>query len=159
MNTLKHTVLSLSLLALLNMPATVLAEDAPKLEATPATEAAPAPMDDMQAMREKMQDMMQSQGMGPGGKCNKRDGQGPGMMMQGKGMGMGPGGGMGPGKDCDRRDGKGPGMMMGMGPGGMGKNCHRMGDGDGCGCNVDKRLDEMEKRLDMMQMMLKMMMK
>lgn len=157
MNMLKRSALALSLMVVFNLPGAAVAEDAPKLEAAPATESAPAPMDDMQTMRERMQDMMQAQGMGPGGKCNKRDGRGPGMMMQGgvMGMGMGP---MGQGKDCDRMDGKGPGMgMMGMG-----RNCHRMG-GDDCGCEkgeeLSKRLDELEKRMDMMQMMLRMMMK
>ncbi len=156
MNLLKRSALAFSMMAILNLPGAVLAEEAPKLEAAPATAAAPAPMEDMQTMRERMQDMMQAQGMGPGGKCNKRDGQGPGMMQGGgMGKGMGP---MGQGKDCDRMDGKGPGMgMMGMG-----RNCQRKGDGD-CGCEkgreMSKRLDELEKRMDMMQMMMKMMMK
>lgn len=157
MNSLKRATLALSIMALLNIPAVALAEEAPKLDSTPATEAAPAPLDDMRTMRERMQDKMQAQGMGPGGKCNKRDGQGPGMMMQGGGMGKG----MGQGKDCDRWDGKGPGM--GMGQGGMGMNCHRKGEGPDCGCDqgkeLAKRMDELEKRMDMMQMMLKMMMR
>jgi hypothetical protein len=162
MNLLKRSALTVSLLAILNLPGAVLAQEAPQLEAAPATAAAPAPMDDMQTMRERMQEMMQSKGMWPGNKCNKRDGQGPGMMMQGGGMGMmGMGGGkgagmdsMGQGKNCDRKDGKGPGM--GMGPGGMGRNCDRRGDG---GCDVSQRLDDLEKRMDMMQMMMKMMMR
>jgi hypothetical protein len=144
MNMLKPTTLALSLLALLQIPV-ALAEEAPKLEPAPATAAAPAPLEDMQTMRERMLDMIQAQGMGPGGKCNQRDGQGPGMMMQGCPMGQG--------RHCDRMEGMGPGM---------GGNCHRMGDG-GCGCEkgreMSKRLDELEKRMDMVQMMLKMMMK
>lgn len=176
MNIPKRATLAFSLLALLQAPVPVLAEEAPKLESSPATAAAPAPLDDMQSMGEKRQDMMASPGMGPGGKCNKRGGpgamqgvgpgKGPGMTGMGPGMGMGAG--MGPmGQDCDRRDGKGPGMMGmgqgGMGRMGMGRKCHPVGDGDACGCEhadaLEKRLDEMEKRLDMMQMMLKMMMK
>jgi hypothetical protein len=163
MNLLKRSALALSMMAVLNLPGAVLAEESPKepakLEPIPATQSAPAALDDMQSMRERMQEMKQAQGMGPGKKCDKPGGHGhgPGMMMQGGGMG----GGMGPmahGKHCDKPGGHG----MGMG-GGMGQNCHRMGDGQACGCehgkDLEKRLDDLEKRLDMMQMMLKMMMR
>ncbi|MEW5770497.1 MAG: hypothetical protein AB1831_09060 [Pseudomonadota bacterium] len=134
MNRLKPAAIACAMLLLGQLPAHAWAEEAPKLETTPATPAAPAPMDDMQAMMPGM-----GMGMGPGGRCNKRPGMGQGM---GQGMMMGGGG-------------------MGMGPGG--KPCHRNAGACDCGCegggDVAARLDEIEKRLDMMQMMLKMMMR
>jgi len=171
MNMLRRAALALTMLALLQAPAAVLAEDAAKLEASPATMAAPAPLDDIPAMGEQMQDMMPSQGMGPGGKCNKRPGHGPGMMMQGDGMGKGPGSGpgmdmMAKGKHCDP-DGKArhcdhPRMCQGgcQCPGMMGKGGHH-GAQHSCprAEALEERIDDLEQRLDMMQMMLKMMMR
>jgi hypothetical protein len=148
MKLLQRSALLCSLIAVLGLPGTALADDAPKLDASPATASAPAPVDDMQAMQEHLQALMQAKGMGPGARCHKLDGQAPGLM---PGLGLGP---MGPdGRKCEWHEG--PGMV------GPGHKCYRLGEDEACGCahgrDLARRLDELEKRMDMMQMLLQMM--
>ena len=143
MNLLKRNLLALAMLSALSLSGVAMAEEKAVLESTPATQAAPATMDEL---------------IQTSPKCNKRDGSGPGMMqgmgMQGMGMRMGM---MSSPEDVEKchKGQKGINKMDGEGKRG---HCDRKGHGAGCDCPVADRVDELEKRMDMMQMMMKMMM-
>jgi len=178
MNLLKQNVLAWVMLSMMSLPGVVMAEvkdevrveDKAVLQSTPATQSAPALMDEL---------------MQPGQKCNKRDGSGYGATqgemrgaMQGTSQGMaqgmrGKGMGMMSSPEaiekchrgekaykCDKaskceNDSKCANKMAGEGKRG---HCDRKGQGASCDCPVAERVDALEKRIDMMQMMMQMMM-
>ncbi|HRH81616.1 MAG TPA: hypothetical protein PLW81_11275 [Thiobacillaceae bacterium] len=166
MNLLKCKFPLVLLLCALGAPISASAEEA-RAEPQAAAPAADQPdrLELMQAMRERMHQMMRTQDPEERRKLMDEQMKSMASMMEmgppgpGMGMMMGPGGGLGPmamtpggGQKCNTAKGPGMGMMSPSGDkpckAGPGGHC-RHGDGA-----LDQRLDALEKRMDLMQAML-----